>query len=191
MVSGSELLKEGTWTVRIQAKDGGTSSNVGEYKIEVLPRGGGSTGGYRITSGSGANYNGGSTLSFNTNIPSGKLSSVKINGNTLSRSNYDDSGTSTGTTITLKKSYLDSLAAGSRSISFVANDGKTADGSFSVGRIDPGYRPPARPPVSGTPSRRPVVVPQGSGGASSSGKAPTVIMKVEVEEAAVECSVMD
>lgn len=169
--------------VTIRAVDGAATSTQ-SYRIKINPSGG-STGGYKITTGDGSRYVGGSSLSFTANIPVSRFQALKVNGNTLSTSNYSYSGTTTSTTATLNKAYLDSLASGSRSISFVASDG-SASGSFSVGS-EPNYRPPTYPSYPSTPGRYPTVVGNTGGG----GKAPTVIMKVEVEEASIEWKVVD
>lgn len=180
----------GNWNVVIKAEDGVLTSTQ-SYTLTITADGSTTPppAGYTITSGNSSNYSGSGSLSVVSNAPYSKFVRVTVNGKTLSSSNYIASSGST--VITFTESYMRSLSAGSYSFSIVSSDG-SASGNFYVGRNDPGYRPPSRPPVPAPnpPSRRPVVVSEGGSGSSSS-KAPTVIMKVEVEEATVEWTVMD
>lgn len=76
---------------------------------------------YNITIGSWTKGSG-KNLSVSVNAPADELQAVLIDGKALSSGNYTVSGT-TGSTITLKNSYLKNLSAGTHSIEVQYEDG--------------------------------------------------------------------
>lgn len=86
---------------------------------------------YDIVKGDGSSWAKGTdgSVTFTVNGPIGKFSGIKIDGKAVDARHYDVKAGST--IITLKASYLETLAAGEHSITVVYTDGETS-GTFDV-----------------------------------------------------------
>jgi len=86
---------------------------------------------YDIVEGDGGKWTKGSdgSLTFTANGPFSKFVGIKIDGKDVDKANYDAKAGST--IITLKASYLDTLAVGEHTITVVYTDGST-DGTFNI-----------------------------------------------------------